>query len=231
MWRNSGVRALFLLKMLAGFAIAPEGLAAPYAAELGAATFAVGLILASDPVGSVVGAWVYPCWVPTDLKRILIGPLAVGSVFPLVLLAIRPALAISMTLIAFSGAMAAPYHMRAVALIARAVPDAVRAQVMGLTSTSLVTVQGVGIMLAGALAQVLGAGATVALAGAIEVVLAVPAAVAWNRATAAQPDAWRSGTGNLGDVSLRGRTYFSLRCSICVFRKQSVPLVVVRGIP
>jgi hypothetical protein len=127
--------------------------------------------------------------------------------------------------------MAAPYHMRAVALIARAVPDAVRAQVMGLTSTSLVTVQGVGIMLAGALAQVLGAGATVALAGAIEVVLAVPAAVAWNRATAAQPDAWRSGTGNLGDVSLRGRTYFSLRCSICVFRKQSVPLVVVRGIP
>jgi hypothetical protein len=56
MWRNPGVRALFLLKMLAGFAIAPEGLAAPYAAELGAATFAVGLILASDPVGSVVGA-------------------------------------------------------------------------------------------------------------------------------------------------------------------------------
>jgi hypothetical protein len=64
---------------------------------------------------------------------------------------------------------------------------------MGLTSTSLVTVQGVGIMLAGAVAQVLGAGATVALAGAIGVVLAVPAAVAWNRATAAQPDAWRSG--------------------------------------
>jgi hypothetical protein len=80
--------------------------------------------------------------VPTDLKRILLGPLAVGSVFPLVLLVIRLALAISMTLIAFSGAMAAPNHMQAVALIARAVPDVVRAQVMGLTSTSLVTVQG-----------------------------------------------------------------------------------------
>jgi hypothetical protein len=142
MWRNPGVRAVFLLKMLVGFAIAHEGLAAPYAAELGAATFAVGLILASDPVGSVVGAWVYTRWVPTDLKRTLVGPLAVGSVFPLVFQAVGPALAISMTLIAFSGALAAP----------------------------------------------------------------VPAAVAWNRATAAQPDVWRSGTGNLGDVSLRGRT-------------------------
>ena len=127
------------------------------------------------------------------MKRKLLGSLAVGSVFPLVFQAVGPALAISMTLIAFSGAMAAPYHMQAVALIARAVPDAVRAQVMGLTSTSLVTVQGVGIILAGAVAQELGAGATVALAGAIGVVLGVPAAVAWNRATAAQPDAWRSG--------------------------------------
>jgi hypothetical protein len=97
-----------------------------------------------------------------------------------------------MTLIAMSGALAAPYHMQAVALMARAVPDVVRAQVMGLTSTSLVTVQGVGIMVAGACAQVIGAATTIGLAGAIGVALAVPAAVAWGRATAAPPDVWLS---------------------------------------
>lgn len=59
-------------------------------------------------------------------------------------------------LIVVSGACAAPYHLQAVALMARKLPDRVRAQVMGLTSTSLVTVQGIGIMLAGVLAQLTG---------------------------------------------------------------------------
>jgi hypothetical protein len=192
MWRNPGVRALFALKMLAGFAIAPEGLAAPFAGQLGAGSVAVGFILASDPVGSVVGAWAYTRCVPAVVKPRRVGVLAVGSVVPLVFLAFRPPLAMSMTLIAMSGALAGPYHMQAVALIARAVPDVVRAQVMGLTSTSLVTVQGVGIMVAGACAQVIGAGTTIGLAGAIGVALAVPAAVAWSRATAAPTEVWLS---------------------------------------
>jgi MFS family permease len=192
MWRNPGVRALFALKMLAGFAIAPEGLAAPFAGQLGAGSVAVGFILASDPVGSVVGAWAYTRCVPAVVKPRRVGVLAVGSVVPLVFLAFRPPLAMSMTFIAMSGALAGPYHMQAVALIARAVPDVVRAQVMGLTSTSLVTVQGVGIMVAGACAQVIGAGTTIGLAGAIGVALAVPAAVAWSRATAAPTEVWLS---------------------------------------
>lgn len=59
-----GVGVLFAVKMLAGIHVMPEGLAAPFADQLAAGTAAVGLILASDPVGSVIGAWAYSRWVP-----------------------------------------------------------------------------------------------------------------------------------------------------------------------
>ena len=68
-----------------------------------------------------------------------------------------------------------------------AVPDSIRGQVSGLNSTALVTVQGVGIMAAGAVAQVLGAATTLGLAALAGVGLALFATVAWTRRTAGQP--------------------------------------------
>jgi MFS family permease len=176
-----GVGALFALKMLAGIHVMPEGLAAPYADELGAGTAAVGLILASDPIGSVVGAWMYTRWAPRRHRPALVGWLAVGAGVPLVFLLFSPALPVSMALIALSGALSTPYHMQATAMITLAVPDDVRAQVSGLTSTALVTIQGVGIVLAGAVAQVAGAAHTLGLAGLVGTGLAVAGALAWSR--------------------------------------------------
>jgi hypothetical protein len=173
--------------MLAGLYVIPEGLAAPYAHELGAGTFAVGLILASDPVGSVIGAWVYARWVPAPVKPRLVGWLAVGSGIPLLFLMLRPGVAGSLVLIALSGLLSTPYQMQATAMITRAVPDDVRGQVSGLTSTALVTVQGVGIVLAGAVAQAVGAAATLGYAALLGAGLAFAGAVAWSRATAGQP--------------------------------------------
>lgn len=186
-WAVPGVPALFGLKMLAGLYVAPEGLAAPYVDQLGVGTFAIGLILASDPVGSVIGAWVYARWVPSDLKPKLVGWLAVGSGVPLVFLAMQPDLALSMALIAVSGALSTPYQMQASAIMTLAVPDSVRGQVSGLNSTALVTVQGVGIMAAGAVAQLAGAATTLGLAALAGVGLALLGAVAWGRAGAGQP--------------------------------------------
>ncbi len=188
LWRDNDIRVLFWLKMLAGFAIAPEGLAAPFAGELGLGTFAVGLILAGDPVGSIVGAWVFTRWVPAERKSSLIGLLAVLSLVPLAFLLMHPPFAVCLALIAVSGACATPYHMQAVVLVARTVPDAVRAQVLGLTATSLVAVQGLGVMLAGLLAQFTGAAVAIGAAGVAGLVLAAPMAVAWQRATARKPD-------------------------------------------
>lgn len=179
-----GGPALFGLKMLAGLYVLPEGLAAPYAAQLGVGTFMVGLILASDPVGSVIGAWIYARWVPTAVKPRLVGWFAVGSGVPLVFLLLRPGVAVSLVLVALSGLLSTPYQMQATAMITRAVPDHVRGQVSGLTSTALVTVQGLGIVLAGAAAQATGAATTLGVAAILGVALAVGGAVAWSRATA-----------------------------------------------
>ncbi|KFZ83239.1 MFS transporter [Amycolatopsis sp. MJM2582] len=190
LWQGKGIRVLFGLKMLAGFAIAPEGLAAPLAVGLGAGSFAVGLILAADPIGSVIGSWIFTKWVPARRKTRIVGILAIASVVPLVFLFFRPSLPVCLALIGLSGAFAAPYHLQAVALMARAVPDGVRAQVMGLTSTSLVTVQGIGIMLAGGLAQLTGPFVAVGVAATVAVASAGPMAMAWKRAIATGPDVW-----------------------------------------
>ncbi|RSN37138.1 MFS transporter [Amycolatopsis sp. WAC 04169] len=190
LWQGKGIRVLFGLKMLAGFAIAPEGLAAPLAVGLGAGSFAVGLILAADPIGSVIGSWIFTKWVPARRKTRIVGILAIASVVPLVFVFFRPSLPVCLVLIGLSGAFAAPYHLQAVALMARAVPDGVRAQVMGLTSTSLVTVQGIGIMLAGVLAQLTGPFVAVGVAATVAVVSAGPMAMAWKRAIATGPDVW-----------------------------------------
>lgn len=190
LWQGKGIRVLFGLKMLAGFAIAPEGLAAPLAVGLGAGSFAVGLILAADPIGSVIGSWIFTKWVPARRKTRIVGILAIASVVPLVFVFFRPSLPVCLALIGLSGAFAAPYHLQAVALMARAVPDGVRAQVMGLTSTSLVTVQGIGIMLAGGLAQLTGPFVAVGVAATVAVASAGPMAMAWKRAIATGPDVW-----------------------------------------
>ncbi|MFC3449497.1 MFS transporter [Amycolatopsis speibonae] len=190
LWRSKGIRLLFGLKMLAGFAIAPEGLAAPLAVGLDAGNFAVGLILAADPVGSIIGSWIFTKWVPPRRKTRMVGILALASVVPLLFVFFRPSLPVCLALIGLSGAFAAPYHLQAVALMARAVPDGVRAQVMGLTSTSLVTVQGMGIMLAGGLAQLTGPFVAVGVAAAAAVASAGPMAMAWKRTIATGPDVW-----------------------------------------
>jgi hypothetical protein len=52
------LRISFTLFWLLGLTIAPEALAAPYAASLGAGAGAVGWLLASDPAGSVIGGYV-----------------------------------------------------------------------------------------------------------------------------------------------------------------------------
>lgn len=190
MWQVPGIPALFGLKMLAAFMVVPEGLAAPYAAELGLGAVAVGLILASDPVGSVVGAWAYTRWVPARRKRALPGVMAVCAALPLAFLALGPPLPVAVGLIALSGMFSTPYQMQATALITRAVPDRVRASVTGLTSTSLVTVQGLGIVAAGGIAQVTGVLPTLGLAAAAGTVLAVAGAIAWARAADRRPSAW-----------------------------------------
>ncbi|WP_229796315.1 MFS transporter, partial [Saccharothrix coeruleofusca] len=128
--RDRRLRSLVALACVAGFYITVEGLAVPYAGEIGQGATAVGLLLAASPAGTVVGMLLLTKLPPRTRLRWL-GPLAVAACLPLVLCAWRPGLAATVALWALSGA-ASGYHMVARAAFVQAVPDRHRGQCLGL---------------------------------------------------------------------------------------------------
>jgi len=181
-WHDRRLRSLVGLAWLAGFVIVPEGLAAPYAKEIGEGTVAVGLLLAAHPAGIVIGAFVLGRAVTQQRRRQLIGPLAVLAVLPLVGYALHPGLLGTMGLLLISGACAA-YQVTASATFMRIVPDSGRGQAFGLAGSGLIAVQGIGLVAGGVLVSLVGSVAmTVAVAGAAGTLAAIPAAAAWHRA-------------------------------------------------
>jgi MFS family permease len=175
-------RLLIMFTWLAGLLPVYEALAAPYAASLGGGSTAVGLILAADPLGSVVGALLFARLVPEHRRAAMIGPLTVLSAVPLLGCLLQPGLAVSIVLFVVTGGLGTAALMQATASLALAVPDSSRGQVMGLSNAGMTTVMGLAPLAAGALATWLGSTDTVALFGLVGLVLAVPLAVAWRRA-------------------------------------------------
>jgi predicted MFS family arabinose efflux permease len=185
-WRHPGLRSLTGLSWLAGCYIAPEGLAAPYADAVGASTaVAVGVIMASDPVGSVIGALVFGRFVSEETRERALAPLALLAGLPLALCVFRPGLAVSALLFAVSGALATGYHMQLGASFVRLVPDSARAQSLGVMSSGLITVQGLGTLTCGAVAELVGPAKAVALAGATGILLGARPAWIWTRVSRA----------------------------------------------
>ena len=156
-----------------GFYVAPEGVAAPYAAHLDAGTVTVGLLMAADPVGAAIGMAVLSRWVPPANHPRIIGPLAMLSGLPLMLSALSPSAVTAIALWAITGFLSS-YTLLAFAEFTLAVPDRRRGHATGLVSAGLRTAQGLGILLAGALASWLDPAVSVALCGAAGTLCAVP---------------------------------------------------------
>jgi predicted MFS family arabinose efflux permease len=186
-WRDPRLRALVALAWLAGFVTVPEGLAVPYAAEIGGGPVAAGILLAAHPAGTVLGAFVIGRLITPDLRLRILGPLAVLAIVPLLGYAAKPGVALTATLLAFSGACAA-YQVIAGSTFMRLVPDDERAQAFGLAGSGLIAVQGLGVLAGGGLVALLGSPAmTVTVVAAAGVLTAVPAAAAWRRAYRTHP--------------------------------------------
>ncbi|MEV7099263.1 MFS transporter [Amycolatopsis sp. NPDC051045] len=180
-WRDPALRTLVALNWLAGFYVVPEALAAPYAAGIGAGATLVGLLMAADPAGSVLGGFVFGKAVPEHVQVRVLGLLGIAAGLPLVLFVFRPGLVVSVVLLAASGLLATGYNIQGTVSFMRRVPDEHRAQCAGVNSAGLITVQGVGAAAAGGLAEVLGPAHTIAVAGATGAAVAVPIARAWRR--------------------------------------------------
>ena len=178
--RTPKLRTLVLLGTIAGFYVTVEGLAVPYAHEIGLGTSAAGLLLAASPAGAVAGMWFVTLWSP-ERRMTLLGPLAVAACVPLVFCAFQPGLVVTFCLWALSG-LASAYHLPTSAAFVQAVPDHQRGKAFGVASTALKSSQGLGILVAGALAEQLGASKALAVMGAAGALLAVAAGAAWARA-------------------------------------------------
>ncbi|MHA6795241.1 MFS transporter [Pseudonocardia bannensis] len=182
-------RALLCLVWLVSCYVVPEALAAPYAASFGGGPLAVGLLMAADPMGSVVGAFLFSRFVPAHRRSRLVGVIAVLAGVPLALCILAPGLPVSILLWAVSGALATAYLVQAQALFVRATPDAQRGRVVGVAASGLVATQGIGVFAGGLLADVWNPTVAVAVAGVTGSVLAVGAALAWRSADRSGRDA------------------------------------------
>lgn len=180
-WTDARLRSLLGLLYLYGFYLAPEGLAAPYAAQAGAGDAAVGLLMAADPVGAMIGSVLLSRWLPARWRSRSLAPLAVASALPLAISAVLPSVPGAVALWVLVGVLSS-YTMLVHATFVRLVPDEQRGQVVGLASAGLQAAQGLGVAAAGVLAELTSAATAVGLMGVAGGALAALAGRSWSHA-------------------------------------------------
>jgi len=184
--RTPKLRTLVILATIAGFYVTVEGLAVPYADEIGQGPTAAGLLLAASPAGAVVGMWLITLWPPERRMRLL-GPLAALACVPLALCFLTPGLVPTLALWAISG-LASAYHLPTSAAFVQAVPDSQRGQAFGVASTALKGSQGLGILLAGVIADGSTPSFALGVMGTLGLAAALAAGAAWSRARRPGPE-------------------------------------------
>ncbi|MFF2134647.1 MFS transporter [Streptomyces sp. NPDC058193] len=163
---DRGIRGLLLLFWVpAFFVVAPEALAAPYADAIGAGPAGVGLLMCAMAVGHI-GAELYvgTALGPAARSRLVLPAAALG-LLPLVLYAFHPGTALAPLVLVLTGAGAA-YVIGLDQWFVEAVPEELRGRAMTILTAGLMTVQGLGMALAGLAAEFLPVHQVVAYSGA-----------------------------------------------------------------
>ncbi len=195
-FRAPMLRQLALLAWIgAAFSAIPEGLAAPYAASLGGGAGTVGLLLAANPLGAVIGAAAIARLVAPARRVRLMVPLAVLACGSLAGFLLRPSLEVALGLLVLSG-IGGAFQLPANALFVTAVPPQLRGRAFGLVACGLYAGQGAAILAAGALAVLVPPAVVIGLGGLAGAALVVPlgAALRDSLAPSGAPDAAGTGT-------------------------------------
>jgi predicted MFS family arabinose efflux permease len=182
--RDRTLGTLVWLGWLALFTVVPEGLAVPFAQQAGVGGEWIGVLLAAEPGGAVVGALLLRR-VARPVRVRALGVLAVGTAAPLVAFWGRPTLGTALALLFVSGLCSA-YQVTAGATFVQLSPPRVRGRTLGFARTGMIAGQGLGIVAGGVLAQLVGPAAAIAWAGTAGALVALVAAAAWARR---RPDA------------------------------------------
>lgn len=161
-----GLRRLLLVGWLAPmFSVAPEALAAPYVGGHGGSSTLVGWWLVALPAGVIAGDVAGVRLLSARWQRRLVAPAAAASFVPYLAFVLDPPIAAALPLLVASGACSL-YALGLDARVRDAAPPQLFARTMTLSSAGLMTLQGLGFTLAGAVAELTGAATAIALAGA-----------------------------------------------------------------
>jgi len=205
---DPALRTLLLFGWLVAFYTIPVGIAAPYAASLGGGPIATGLVLASTVLSTTIAVPLFTRFVRPRQRINLMGPLAILTCASLVLIGLRPNLAVSLVVFSLSAAFGV-YQVAANTTFVVSVPNERRAQAFGIASMGVIVGQGAAFVAAGAAAQVLfSPAAVIAVGGAIGTVVAVALTLRWRHVS---PPGGRHAAGRRpghatasGSVPLRG---------------------------
>jgi hypothetical protein len=123
------------------------------------------------------------------------GPLAILTCASLVLIALRPGLAVSLVIFSLSAAFGV-YQVAANTEFVIRVPNERRAQAFGIASMGVVVGQGAGFTAAGAAAEVVPPAVVIAVGGAIGAAVAIALTLRWRRLS--PPGGWHAAAHRLG---------------------------------
>ena len=167
------VRTLLLAQWLPpAFVTGAESLVIPYASARGATPGTAGLLLACLPAGMIAGNLAVGRFLRPVTRERLTVPLMVVLALPLLALAADVPTAVVAVLLAVSG-IGFAYGLGLQRRFLDAVPETDLGVAFGLLSTGVMTLQGVGPAIFGAVAEVLSVGTAMALAGAATLAAAV----------------------------------------------------------
>jgi predicted MFS family arabinose efflux permease len=167
------VRGLLLAQWLpAWFVTGAESLIVPYAGSLGLPPSAASPLLAATPAGMLLGDVVVGRFCRPAARQRLAFPLAALMGAPLLVLAFRPPLPVTGTLL-FACGFGFAYMLGVQQPFLDSLPDRLRGQAFGLNSTGMMTGQGLVPPVAGGLAALSGAGPAMAAAGAVTILAAL----------------------------------------------------------
>src|SRR5581483_3595628 len=159
--RLAGLTALVWMY---GFYLAPAALAAPYAHQVGAGEAAVGILTAADLPGAMAGTLLL-ARIPPAFRQRLMAPFALLTGLPLLAAAAAPPLPVMIALCAASGFFASYVTLAQVAFT-RLVPDVLRARALGVAAAGLQSAQGLGVLMAGVIAEIVPPSASIAVCAA-----------------------------------------------------------------
>jgi predicted MFS family arabinose efflux permease len=170
---DPAVRILLLATWLPPALIAgAESLIVPYAAQHGFPAGAPGLMLACVPAGMIAGDFAAGRLLRPATRERLTIPLMMTAGLPLLAFAAGPPLPVAAGLLVVTG-IGPAYILGIQRRFLDAVPPLVLGQAFGLLSTGLMTFQGAGPALLGAVAENTSAGQAMALAGVVTIITAL----------------------------------------------------------